>query len=143
VIARLDKEGKVASVSTFVEDFKDQGGLSNFVSGQDSDWLIATYSGNLYSLAIGADLRDSTPQFVASIGSRIDWIDYYADRTSIVAISSFEPGEDGAWVKAPGSLVVGRWSELANGNILHALLPTASVLGKSAPSIRRPCNIKR
>lgn len=145
-IAKLGKKNKVTSTNSFTADFKGEGGLSNFVSGQNSQWLISTYTGRLYSVDIGGDLRDSTLQLVGSIGSRVDRLDYYADRTSVVAISSFTLGEDGIRMVSPGALVVGKMADLQSqpdGATLQALLPTASVLGRGAPSIRRPCNIRR
>ncbi|MEK6410890.1 MAG: hypothetical protein AABN34_28540 [Acidobacteriota bacterium] len=145
-MARLGKKNKVTSANSFTEDFKDEGGLSNFVSGQNSEWLIATYSGNLYSVGVAGDLQDSKPQLVGPIGSRVDRLDYYADRTSIVAISSFTLDEAGIRMASPGSLVVGKMPDLqsqSGGAILQALLPIAAALSTPAPSIRRPSNVKR
>lgn len=143
-MAKLSKKNKVTSAKTFTQDFKDEDGLSNFVSGQDSQWLISTYSGKLYSVGIAGDLQGSKLQLIGSIGSRVDRIDYYADRTIVVAISSCTLDEDGIQIR--GSLVVGKLSDLhgqSGGATLQALLPTASMIGRPAPSISRPCNIKR
>jgi hypothetical protein len=144
-MAKLGKKNKVVSASSFSEDFKGEGGLSNFVSGQNSQWLMSTYSGNLYSVDVASNLPNSTLRLLGQIGSRVNRIDYYADRSSVVAINSFTLEDDGMGVASPGSLVVGRISALESesGAVLQALLPTASMLGRSAPSIRRPCNIKR
>lgn len=144
-MAKLSKKNKVASASSFTEQFKGEGGLSNFVNGQNSQWLISTYSGSLYSVDLAGDLPNSTLSLLGQIGSRVGRIDYYADRSSVVAINSFELKEDGMEVASPGSLVVGRMaaSENQSNAVLQALLPTASMLGRAAPSIRRPCNIKR
>jgi len=144
-MAKLGKKNKVVSASSFSEDFKGEGGLSNFVSGENSQWLISTYSGNLYSVDLASDLPDSTLTLVGQVGSRVERIAYYADRSNVVAVNSFTLEDDGMGVASPGSLVVGRISALESesGAVLQALLPTASMLGRSAPSIRRPCNIKR
>jgi hypothetical protein len=145
-MAALSKKTKVTSAASFTQEFENEGGLSNFVSGQNSQWLISTYSGNLYSVRMTDNLQNSTFQPMGSIGSNVDRIDYYADRTSVVAISSFTLNEDGIRMASPGSLVVGSLSDTqtqSDGAVLQALLPTASVLGRPAPSIRRPCNIKR
>lgn len=145
-MARLSKRNKVISASSFAQEFKDEGGLSNFVSGENSQWLISTYSGKLYSVGIADDLQDSKLQLVGLIGSRVDRIDYYADRTSVVAISSFTLDEGGIRMAFSGSLVVGKLSDSqgqSGGAILQALLPTASALGRPVPSIRRPSNIRR
>ena len=144
-MARLGKKNRVVSSSSFSEDFKGEGGLTNFVSGENSQWLISTYSGNLYSVDVASDLPDSTLTLAGQVGSRVERIDYYANRSTIVAINSFTLEGDGMRVASPGSIVVGRMSDpnSLSGASLQALLPTASVFGRHAPSIRRPCNIKR
>ena len=144
-MAKLGKKNKVVSASSFSQEFKSEGGLSNFVSGQNSHWLISTYSGNLYSVDVATDLRDSSLTLLGQVGSRVNRIDYYADRSNVVAINSFMLEDDGLGVASPGSLVVGRLSGIGSQSsaVLQALLPTASVLGRPGPSIRRPCNIRR
>jgi len=144
-MARLGKKNKVASASSFVDDFKGEGGLSNFVGGEESQWFIATYSGNLYAISVASDMQESSLRLVGEIGSRVERIDYYADRSSLGAINSFTLQADGMGVGTPGSLVVGRLSDVNTmyTGVLQALLPNASALGRSAPSIRRPCNIRR
>ena len=145
-MAKLSKKNKVASVNVFTQDFESEGGLSNFVSWQGSQWLISTYSGKLFSAGIPSDLQDSKLEYVGPIGSRVERIDYYGDRNSIVAIESFTLEDDGLQLASPGSVVVGQVLDLQsqpNGTVVQALLPTASMLGKRVPAIRRPCNIKR
>jgi len=143
-MARLGKKNKVVSASSFSEDFKGEGGLSNFVSDENSRWLIATYSGSLYSVDAASDLPNATLSLLGQVGSRVERIDYYANRSSIVAINSFTLEDDGMGVASPGSLVVGRMSDPSlSGSFLQALLPTASALGRPGTSIRRPCNLKR
>src|SRR6185369_1004700 len=127
----------------FTDAFKDEGGLSNFVSGDNSQWLISTYSGNLYSVSLGDDLKDSTLGLIGPLGSNVDRIDYYSDRASLVAISSFTLDPDGIRMSTPGSLVVVKLSQSSGDAMLQALLPTAYALGKQAPSIRRPSNVRR
>ena len=144
-MARLGRKNRVVSAGLFSEEFKDQGGLTNFVSGQNSQWLISTFSGNLYSVDVASDLPESRLGLVGQVGSRVNRIDYYADRSNVVAINSFALEDDGMQVASPGSLVIGKMSDLGDqsASLLQALLPTASALGKSSPSIRRPCNITR
>ena len=144
-MARLGKKNRVVSAGLFSEEFKDQGGLTNFVSGQNSQWLISTFSGNLYSVDVASDLPESRLGLVGQVGSRVNRIDYYADRSNVVAINSFALEDDGMQVASPGSLVIGKMSDLGDqsASLLQALLPTAAALGKSSPSIRRPCNITR
>lgn len=145
-MAKLSKKNRVASTNSFSQDFAGEGGVSNFVSGPNSQWLISTYSGKLYSIGIANDLQNSELQYLGPIGSRIDRVEYYADRTSVVAISSFTLEDNGLQVASPGSVVIGKMSNAQTQSgkaILQALLPTASVLGRPAPGIRRPCNIRR
>lgn len=144
-MAKLSKKNKVISAVSFAQDFKDEGGLTNVVIGGDSQWLISTYSGKLYSIGIGGDLQDSKPQLIGSIGSRVDGFAYYADRSTVVAISGFTLDENGLRIASSGSLVFGKLSDLQSqsGFTVQALLPTASMLGRSTPTIRRPCNFRR
>jgi hypothetical protein len=145
-MAKLTRKNKVASTNSFSQDFAGEGGISNFVSGPNSQWLISTYSGKLYSIGIASDLQNSQLEYLGPIGSRIDRVEYYADRTSVVAISSFTLEDNGLQVASPGSVVIGKMSnaQTQSGNaILQALLPTASVLGRPTSGIRRPCNIRR
>jgi hypothetical protein len=142
-MARLNKKNKVSSAKAFTDAFKDQGGLSNFVSDDNAQWLISTYSGNLYSVNLGDDLKDSTLGLIGPLGSNVDRIDYYSDRASLVAISSFTMDPDGIRMSTPGSLVVVKLSQSSGDAMLQALLPTAYALGRQAPSIRRPSNVRR
>jgi hypothetical protein len=144
-MAKFNKKNKVSSVHSFSKEFNGEGGLTNITNGDDSQWLVSTYSGLLYSVNIPADLGDSALGLVGSIGSRVDRIDYYADRSSVVAINSLALEDDGIQVASPGSIVVGRMSDLQSTSsaLLQAVLPTASALGRPQASIRRPCNIRR
>jgi len=145
-MAKLSKKNKVGSVNVFTQQFQGEGGLSNFVNWQGSQWLISTYSGKLFSAGIPSDLQNSMLQYLGPIGSRVERIDYYGDRESIVAIESFTLEDDGLQLASPGSIVVGKVLDIQsqpNGAVIQALLPNASMLGKHVPAIRRPCNIKR
>lgn len=144
-MAKLSKKNKVIGAKSFSEDFKDEGGLANFVKADDSQWLISTYSGKLFSVKIAGGVQDSQLELIESIGSKVDRIDYYDNGSSVVAISAFTLDEGGIRMAAPGSLVFSRMSDLQTqpGSIVQALLPTASMLGRSTTTIRRPCNIKR
>jgi len=145
-MAKLSKKGRVASVNLFTHEFEGEGGLSNFVSWQGSQWLISTYSGKLFSAGITSDLQNSALQLMGAIGARVERIDYYGDRESIVAIESCTLEDDGLQLTSPGSIVVGKVFDLQsqpNSPVIQALLPTVSVLGKHVPAIRRPCNIRR
>jgi hypothetical protein len=142
-MAKLGKKNKVTSVRSFSDEFAGEGGLSNLVNG-DAQWLVSTYSGKLYSVGIPTDLKDSSLGFMGLMGNRVDRIDYYADRSNVVAINSLELDADGLRLSSPGSLVLGKISSGIQTNaVLQALLPTVSLTGRVAPSIRRPCNIRR
>ncbi len=129
-MAKLGKKNKVVSASVVSEAFKDQGGLSNFVNGENSQWLIATYFGTLYAIDVASDQPESTLTLLGQVGSQVERIDYYPDRSSVVAINSFTLQNGGMGVETPGSLVVGKMSDLndQHSGILQALLPTASAL---------------
>lgn len=142
-MAKLNKKNKVTSINVFSKDFDGEGGLSNFVSWQGSQWLISTYSGKLFAAGIPSDMVNSKLHYLGPIGSRVQRIDYYGDRDSIVAIESFTLEDDGLQLASGGSIVVGKVLEVDNQTTLQALLPTASMLGKRVPAIRRPCNIRR
>jgi len=68
-MAKLSKKGRVASVNLFTHEFEGEGGLSNFVSWQGSQWLISTYSGKLFSAGITSDLQNSALQLMGAIGA--------------------------------------------------------------------------
>ena len=141
-MAKLNKKNRVGSTSVFTQEFDGEGGLSNFVTWQGSQWLMSTYSGKLFSVKIPGDLQNTNLQYVGPIGSRVERIDYYGDRDSIVAIESFTLEDGGLQLQSPGSIVVGKVLDL-NGALVQAFLPTASMLGKRVPAIRRPCNLRR
>jgi len=142
-MAKLGKKNKVTSVRSFSDEFAGEGGLSNLVTG-DAQWLVSTYSGRLYSVAVPADLKESSLGFMGLMGSRVDRIDYYADRSNVVAINSSELDANGINLSNPGSVVIGKLSAGTQTNtVLQALLPTISLAGRPASSIRRPCNIRR
>lgn len=142
-MAKLGKKNRVISVRSFSDEFASSGGLSNLVNG-DAQWLVSTYSGRLYSVGVPADLKDSSLEFMGLMGNRVDRLDYYADRSNVVAINSLELDADGLRLSSPGSLVVGRISTgIQTSAVLQALLPTVSLVGRPSPFIRRPCNIRR
>lgn len=141
-LAKLNKKNKLSSVNSFSADFVEEGGLSNFVAGQDAQWLISTYSGKLYSVNLTDDAKDTSLELVGSIGSNVDRIDYYSDRSSIVAMNSFTPDQEGIQMASRGSLVVVRLVP-STASIAQALVPSIAALVKPATGIRRPCNIRR
>jgi hypothetical protein len=147
-MAKFGKKGKVISRIVFSEDFRDQDGLSELLFLQDNgQWLTATYSGRLFSIATSGDFEKSSPQLLGEIAPRTERLEYLASRNSLVAVQSCATSDDGFEVTEPGSVAVGRLVS-ANGKSLLAgaaqlILPGASSLVRRAPGIRRPCNIKR
>jgi hypothetical protein len=68
----------------------------------------------LGSVVFGNDsfrLKDSSVGFMGLMGNRVDRLDYFADRSNVVAINSLEFDGDGIRLSSPGSLVVGRLSD--------------------------------
>jgi hypothetical protein len=149
VLVKLGKKNKIVSSQVYVDGFKDEVGLSNFVYGDGSQWLVSTHSGKLFSLGLSNDPAETQIQMLAEIGSRIDYIDYFAARGSVVAISSFESDKEGVNITSPGSLVVAKMgdtvkqSQSVGAMILQAVGSQGSALASATPSIRRPCNVKR
>jgi hypothetical protein len=147
-VAKLGKKGKVASRNVFSTEFIDQGGLSNLLSWQgDSAWLMATYSGKVFSIATSGDFDESSPRLIGEIASRIERLDYLPSRDSLVAVQSCAVSDDGAEVIEPGSVAVGKLSLASNKSLVASaariVLSATSPLVRRAPAIVRPCNIRR
>jgi hypothetical protein len=146
-LVKLGKKNKIVSSDLFIDDFNNEVGLSNFVYGNDSQWLVSTHSGKLYSVGLSDAATDNRVELLGEIGSRINYIDYFAGRDSVVAISSFELDEEGSRITSPGSLVVARMGatvgQTLGAMVLRTLSSSGSILASATPSIRRPCNIKR
>jgi hypothetical protein len=147
-MVKFGKKGKVTSRNVFSDDFIDQGGLSELLSIKDSgDWLMATYSGKLFSITTSGDFEESSPQFIDSIAPRIERLDYLTSRESLVAVQSCSSDEDGTQATQPGSVAVGKLIS-ANGKSFLAsaaplILSSASPMLRHVPAIRRPGNFKR
>lgn len=144
-MARLGKKNKVVSSTAYSDEFKSEGGLTNVVNGDGSQWLISSFIGNLYSIDVAGDLPTSNVKLLGQVGTRVNRIDYYVDRSNVVAINSYELSDSSMQVSSPGSVVVGKISSTAiqSKTILETVMPTVSAIGKAAPKIRRPCNIIR
>jgi len=145
-MAKFGKKGKVGSENVFLDAFRDQGGLSELISWQDDQWLLATYSGKLFSISATGSFEDATPNLVGEIGPRIDRVSYLPNRDSLVAIQSCATDDDGLQITQPGSVVVGKLVSQSESFFTAAaqmMVPAGSPLIRHAPAIRRPCNIKR
>ncbi|HSO74411.1 MAG TPA: hypothetical protein VLU47_06205, partial [Blastocatellia bacterium] len=147
-VAKFGRKGKVTSRNVFSADFADQGGLSELLSLQDNgEWLTATYSGKLFSIATSGDFERLSPRLIGELSPRIERLDYLASRDSLVAVQSCAAENDGFEITQPGSVAIGKLIS-ADGKSLLAgaaqlILPGASSLVRRPPAIRRPCNIKR
>lgn len=144
-MAKFGKKGKVVSFNAFSDVFEDQGGLSELVSWQNDQWLTATYSGKLFSIAATGGFEDATPNLVGEIGPRIDQVSYLPSRDSLVALQSCATDDDGVQVTEPGSVVVGRLVSQSESFLTAAaqmIVPAGSPLIGRPPAIRRPCNLK-
>lgn len=150
-IAKFGKKGKVVSRNVFSEEFVDQGGLSELVSLPDSnEWLMATYTGKLFSASTTGDFEKLSPQLLGEIAPRTERLDYLASRGSLVAVQSCAASDDGSDVIEPGSVAVGKVVSANSKSLLvgaaQMILPTttsATVTRARGPAIRRPCNIRR
>ncbi|MEK6301104.1 MAG: hypothetical protein AABO41_10315 [Acidobacteriota bacterium] len=147
-VAKFSKRGKVVSRNVFADEFVDQGGLSQLVSLPDSnEWLMATYTGKLFSTSTTGDFEDSSPQLLGEIAPRTERIDYLASRGSLVAVQSCASSDDGLELLEPGSVAVGKFASANRKSPLvgaaQMIFPTASAAVTRGPAIRRPCNIKR
>jgi len=146
VLAQLSKRGKLAHQALFKQAFQGEGGLTNVLPDAQSNVLVSTYSGKLFAVASGDTADHSTISQPGDLGLRIDYLNYLTDRTSIVALSSFDVDQtSGAML--PGSVVVAK--ELAAtstqglGTALEAFLPHKNVLKGIVLSIRRPASSRR
>jgi hypothetical protein len=145
-MAKFGKKGKVGSENVFLDAFRDQGGLSELISWQDDHWLLATYSGKLFSISATGSFEDAAPDLVGEIGPRINRVSYLPNRDSLVALQSCATADDGVQITEPGSVVVGKLVSQSESFLTLAaqmIVPAGSPLIRHAPSIRRPCNIKR
>lgn len=143
VLARLNKRYKVSSQAVFEGEFEEAGGITGLVGGQEGEWLVSTYTGELFAAAVSDDVDKAKLSRVAQIGNRIGHISYFSARKSVVAISSFESDDQGR-LTDPGSLIVARLgdsaSQVADASLAKVILTPSSFFGPFVKSIRRPCN---
>jgi len=147
-VAKFGKKGKVASRNVFSTEFADQDGLSALLSLQgNGEWLMATYSGKLFSMSTSGNFEESSPQLIGELAPRIDRLDYLPSRDSLVAVQSCGVGDDGVEITEPGSVAVGKLSSANSKSLLASAAQNAvsvtATLVRRAPAIVRPCNIRR
>ena len=147
-VAKFGKKGKVVSSNVFSDDFLDQGGLSALLSLHDGgEWMMATYSGKLFSIATSGDFEKLSLQLISEISPRIERLDYLTTRDSLIAVQSCASGDDGLEITEPGSVAVGKLISADGQSFLagaaQIILPGPAPLLHRIPAIRRPCNLKR
>ncbi|MEN3333687.1 MAG: hypothetical protein V7641_3052 [Blastocatellia bacterium] len=148
-VARLSKNlSKVIASKVFVDEFRDEAGLTRLIDGQDSQWMLATHSGKVLALST-VDTIDATElNLLTLVGPRTGRIAYFTSRDSIVTISSFALDATQEQIGEAGALVVAR--RTANSAQSYSVTSAATVSAGHAasaqgprPSIRRPCNIDK
>lgn len=143
LLARVNKRYKVVSQAVFGSEFEEAGGITGLVAGHDSQWLVSTYTGQVFSVSISGDIDDARLTSVAEIGNRIGHLAYFSARETLVAISSFESDEQGRLTE-PGSLIVARLdgpaTQSVGASLAKVMFSPSSLIGPVVKSIRRPCN---
>jgi hypothetical protein len=147
-VAKFGKKGKVNARNVFSTDFADQGGLSELLLlPATGEWLTATYSGKLFSVATFGDFEKLSPRLIGEVSPRTTRLDYLASRDSLVAVQSCASDDEELQVALPGSVAIGKMISADGKSLLASaaqiMLPATSSLLRRAPAIRRPCNIKR
>jgi len=145
VLARLGKKNKISSSSVFSGDQGFKGGLTNISTLESGEMLLAGYTGTLYSVGVGAGVSRATLEKAGEIGTRIDRIDFFSTRTSVIAINSYGADETGEQIASPGAIVLAKLDGAAHASsFIQMLLPTPTLaFARPVPSIRRPCNVKK
>jgi hypothetical protein len=147
VLVKLSKKNKVSAEKVFAGEFEGEQGLSNFIFG-GSVGLVSTFDGNLFEVKLSDKFEDSQVKPLGSIGKRVEYVAYTSYRSSVVAINSFEVGEQGEAAASAhsGALSIvrlpGDGADVSSG-LLQLLLPAGSLASTKGTSIRRPYNLRR
>lgn len=145
-VARLNKNlTKVVASRLYTQEFRDEAGLTPLVDGQDSQWLLAGWSGNVVSVSTAGAIDTAPLNQLTQVGPRTNRIAYFSSRDSVVAINSFSLDATEQAISEPGALVLARPSansSQAFGTASAATLPARRAINSQGPtpSIRRPCN---
>ncbi|MFL6278356.1 MAG: hypothetical protein ACJ74G_24490 [Blastocatellia bacterium] len=148
-VARLNKNlTKVVASKLYTQEFRDEAGLTPLVDGKDSQWLLASWSGNVVSVSTSGSIDTAALNSLTQVGPRTSRIAYFSSRDSVVAINSFSLDATEQSISEPGALVLARPSAVSSqafGTASAATLPARHVVKShgSTPSIRRPCNIHK
>lgn len=146
-IARLGKNlSRVIASKVFVDEFRNEAGLTRIIDGPDSQWWLATYSGNVLALSTLDSIDATDLNLLTQVGPRTGRIAYFGSRDSLVAINSFALDATQEQIGEPGALVVARQAARSTQSFSIASVSTtnrpAGAQGPT-PSIRRPCNITK
>jgi hypothetical protein len=144
-LVKLGKKNKVTA-GYFADGFNGADGISGFITGKDSEWLLSTRGGDLLSIDGVDDPSQARLEWQTQLGARTDRVAYFAERDSVIAVNSCATdGEDGSGL-IPGSIVVARrvglTSQISGTGVAYGATGRGSVRLGQSPSIRRPCNIK-
>jgi len=141
-LLKLTKKGKTVDSAVINAPFADSQGLSNAVLSDSGLWFIADYTGSLFSLDLSSDLGDTKVEKIGDVGTRVERIDFFGSRDTVIAVNSFE-SDDSGFVSSPGFVVFGRlFDPSAQFRKLQSRTAAASSY-VPAHSIRRPSNDRK
>jgi len=147
-MVKVNKKNRVLSSAAITAPFADGEGLTNAVRNIDNQWMVSTFSGSLFSIALQDDLTQVSPALVGTIGSRLERVAFFDARNSVIGVNSFESDDSGLRIVAPGSVSIAKFVDSSTQSAQFttqstSLGPHASSATKTAPQIRRPCNDRR
>lgn len=139
---------KVISNKEFTSEFASESGLTPIIDGQESQWLLATYSGNVVALSTADTMDAASLSLLTQVGPRTGRIAYFASRNSLVAINSFGLDSAQEQINEPGELVLvrGNLGSAQTLSLSSAATVTSNRTGTAqGPTLtaRRPCNINK
>lgn len=139
---------KVTASREFTSEFAGETGLTPIIDGQESQWLLATYSGNVVALSTADTIDAASLSLLTQVGPRTGRIAYFASRNSLVAINSFGLDSAQEQISEPGELVLvrGNLGSAQTLSLSSAASVTSSRTGTAQGptlSARRPCNINK
>src|SRR5436853_2858982 len=149
VVVRVGKNlGKVVASKIFADEFRDEAGLTHLIEGPDSQWWLATYSGNVLALNTADSIDAVGLNLLTQVGPRTGRIAYLSSRDNLVAINSFALDAAQEQISEDGALVVAKpnASGTQSFSATSALMVAASrATGAQTPTLsaRRPCNISK
>jgi hypothetical protein len=148
VLAQLNnKKNRIVREKIFATEFVDELGLSNLVFNPDyQQALVSTFTGKLVSIGLSQGVDGASLTWLGDIGERVGYLAYNSNRSTVLAISSYDPTDDGSEISDPGALVVAKvplgGDSTAASRLLNVLLSPAAGLLPRQPSIKRPCGLR-